>query len=284
MPFEAGALDNYASAYLVTGDAKQLQTAQTLRRYIDAFLRGSDGGFYVTQDADLNAHDPTRPFLSGHEYYAKDDAHRRALGVPRVDTHEYARDNGLAIAAYATLYEATCKSGACEAAVLATAEKSAQRILATHTAPGKAGVTHDEGQPDALRHLGDNAYFSWGLARLSEVTHKGEYARWAVALADFVVKDLSDEEGGGFFESTADPAAVGVFARRRVPFEENVMAIRALAKLAHAEPERREAYGKAIDRALRRVSEPREIKARGRMIGDLVLALEESRGVRGVLR
>jgi uncharacterized protein YyaL (SSP411 family) len=116
------------------------------------------------------------------------------------------------------------------------------------------------------------------------VTHKGEYARWAVALADFVVKDLSDEEGGGFFESTADPAAVGVFARRRVPFEENVMAIRALAKLAHAEPERREAYGKAIDRALRRVSEPREIKARGRMIGDLVLALEESRGVRGVLR
>ena len=62
------------------------------------------------------------------------------------------------------------------------------------------------------------------------------------------------------------------------------MAIRVLAKLAHAEPEKREAYGKAIDRALRRVSEPREIKARGRMIGDLVLALEESRGVRGVLR
>jgi uncharacterized protein YyaL (SSP411 family) len=284
MPFESGALDNYASAYLLTGEGKELETAQAVRGYIDRFLKGADGGFYATQDADLNAHDPSRPFLSGHEYYALDDAHRRALGIPRVDTHEYARDNGLAIAAYATLYEATCKSGACDAAVLATAEEAAKRILATHTAPGKEGVTHDQGQPGAPRHLGDNAYFAWGLARLAEVTKKPEYATWATSLADFLVKDLSDEEGGGFFESPADPAAVGVFARRRVPFEENVMAIRALAKLAHAEPETRERYGKAIDRALRRVSEPKEIKARGRMIGDFVLALEETRGVRGVLR
>jgi uncharacterized protein YyaL (SSP411 family) len=280
MPFESGALDNYASAYLLTGDAKELQTAQAVRRYIDTFLRGPDGGFYATQDADLNAHDPSRPFLSGHEYYAFDDPHRRALGIPRVDTHEYARDNGMAIAAYVTLYEATCKTGSCEATVLATAEKAAQQILATHAAPSAAGVTHDAGQPAALRHLGDNAYFAWGLARLFEVTHKPEYARSAVGLADFIVKDLSDEQGGGFFESTADPAAVGVFARRRVPFEENVMAIRVLAKLAHADAGKREAYGKSIDRALVRVSEPREIKARGRMIGDLVLALEETRGVR----
>ncbi len=282
MPFEAGALDNYASAYLITGDAKDLQTAQAMRRYIDAFLHGADGGFYATQDADLNAHDTGKPFLSGHEYYALDDAHRRALGIPRVDTHEYARDNGLAIAAYATLYEATCKSGACDEAVRATAERAAQRILATHTAPGKPGVTHDQGQPEAQRHLGDNAYLAWGLARLYEVTKKGEYAQSARTLADFVVTDLSDERGGGFFECTPDPAAVGVFARRRVPFEENVMATRVLAKLAHAVPETRVAYGRAIDRALRRVSEPGEIKARGRMIGDFVLALEETRGVRGV--
>ena len=283
MPFEAGALDNYASAYLLTGDPKQLETARSVQRYLESFLHGPQGGFFPTQDADLNAHDPSKPFLSGHDYYAKDDAHRRALGVPRVDTHEYARDNGLAIAAYVTLYEATCKKGPCDEGVLATAERAAQRILATHTSPGKAGVTHDEGaSADTPRHLGDNAYFAWGLARLYEATKKPEYAKLATSLADFLCKDLADAEGGGFFESPADPGATGVFARRRVPFEENVMAIRVLAKLAHALPETRESYGRAIDRALRRVSEPSEIKQRGRMIGDFVLALEETRGVRGV--
>ena len=71
-----------------------------MRGYIDGFLTSPEGGFYATQDADLNAHEPGKPFVTGHEYYAMDDAQRRALGIPRVDTHEYgkrerARDRGV---------------------------------------------------------------------------------------------------------------------------------------------------------------------------------------------
>ena len=107
MTFQAGALENYAEAYALTHDAKWLDDARATRAYIDRFLTGPEGGFYATQDADLNAHDPSKRFVTGHEYYAKSDAERRALGVPRVDTHEYGKDNGLAIAAYVTLYQAT---------------------------------------------------------------------------------------------------------------------------------------------------------------------------------
>ena len=34
-----------------------LAIAQSIRGYIDAFLMSTEGGFYATQDADLNAHD-----------------------------------------------------------------------------------------------------------------------------------------------------------------------------------------------------------------------------------
>ncbi len=67
-------------------------------------LTGHDGGFYTTQDADLNAHDRARPFMSGHDFYAKTAGERRALGEPRIDTHEYARENGLLIVAHVSLH------------------------------------------------------------------------------------------------------------------------------------------------------------------------------------
>jgi uncharacterized protein YyaL (SSP411 family) len=283
MPFEAGALENYAEAYALTGDPKDLATAQSVRRYIDAFLTSKEGAFYATEDADLNAHDATRPFVSGHDYYALDDAHRRALGVPRVDTHEYARENGLAIAAFVTLYQATCARGqaACDAPALASAERAAQRVLATHLSP-KGGVAHDA-TPDAhVLYLADNAAFAWGLLRLYEATHGGAYLDAAQRIADFMLKELVDPDSGGLFASSTDPDAAGVFARRRVSFEGNVAAIRVLAKLVRVGPEaRRRDERAAIDRALRAIARPEGIRAEGRMLGDFLLVLEATKGVRG---
>jgi uncharacterized protein len=281
MPYEAGALENYAEAYALTGDPKQLEIAQSIRRYIDSFLTSKEGGFYVTQDADVNAHEPGKPYVTGHDYYTKDDAHRRAIGIPRVDTHEYAKDNGLAIAAYVSLYEATCKKGpaACDASALASAEKAAERILLTHLSP-KGGVAHDA-TPDAhTLHLADNAAFGWGLLRLFEATHKPGYLTRAKALTGFMLKELADPESGGFFASTLDPDAVGIFATRRVPFEDNVMALRLLARLSHLDGA---AVGeqRAIDPLIRAVARPELIKKEGRMIGNFLLALEETKGIRG---
>jgi hypothetical protein len=104
-------------------------------------------------------------------------------------------------------------------------------------------------------------------------------------MADFMIAELTDDDSGGMFASTKDPDAVGIFAARRVPFEDNVVAVRFLAHLAHGVPAAdAKKYSVALDRLLRATSKPEEIKARGRMIGDYLLALEESKGVRGVAK
>lgn len=273
MTVQAGAIANYAQAYAVTHDATWLRTAQQVRGFVDGFMTSPEGGFETTMDADLNAHDASKPFLSGHAYYAKSDAERRALGIPRVDTHEYGRENGLAIGAYVTLYEA---SG--DATALATAKRAAARMLATHaseTAPG--GITHgirpeDEGK---VLYLADNAAFGWGLLRLYQATHDPQTLEAAKGIAAFLMGALQDPQGGGFYASTPDPNAVGAFAVRRKPFEDDVMAVRFLALLDRLASSRE--HADAIGRTLAIVSQPEAVDARGRMVGDLLLALDDVR-------
>jgi len=270
LTFQAGAIESYALAYRYTKDEKQLARARLVRGYIDRFLRGPEGGFYTTQDADLNAHDRAHPFLDGHAFYALDAKGRDARGVPRVDTNEYGRDNGVGIAAYVALYEATT-----DADVLASARKAADRTLATHRT-ARGGIAHGpvKEEPKQL-FLSDNAAFGWGLVRLNEARQDATYLAAARAIGDVLLADFVDTSGGGLFASTKDPDAVGVFATRRVPFEDNVTALRFLAYLAKATKDPR--YEHAIKRILRAISTPEEIKARGRWLGDYLLALEETK-------
>lgn len=273
MTFQAPALDNYATAYRITGDQKQLARAKAMLGYIDRFLKGADGGFYTTQDADVNAHDRTKPFVDGHDYYVLGEKDRLSKGIPRVDTNEYGRENGLAIAAYASMYEATK-----DPAVLASAEKAARSILATHKTK-RGGIAHaaiaNNEEPKQL-FLSDNAAFGWGLTRLYEATHDEKWLTEAKSIADFMLKELPDDSGGGLFASTQDPDAVGVFAKRRVPFEDEVMALRMLARIAKRDAK----YAPPISRILRSITVPEEINGRGRWLGDYLLALEETKTVR----
>jgi uncharacterized protein len=261
MTFQAPALENYADAYRLTRDPKHLARARAMLGYIDRFMRSPAGGFYTTQDADLSAR------VDGHAYYALSEKDRLARGVPRIDTNEYGKENGLAIGAYVAMAAATG-----EQAVLASAVRAATHILATHAARG--GIAHRAGSPKVL-YLSDNAAFGWGLARLHEATGDRAWLDAARKIADFMLAELLDENSGGLFGSTKDPDAVGVFATRRIPFEDNVMALRFLARLPK-DPK----YTTAIGRILRAISTPDEIKARGRMLGDYLLALEETKPLR----
>jgi hypothetical protein len=66
---------------------------------------------------------------------------------------------------------------------------------------------------------------------------------------------------------------------RRKPFEDNVTALRFLAKLQRAQP--KETYKRSIDRTLRAIATPDQIKKQGRFLGDFLLALDETKDVRG---
>ena len=151
-------------------------------------------------------------------------------------------------------------------------------MVATH-ASAKGGMTHDASAgSDAARvlFLSDNAALAFGLARLAEEGAAPELLTSALGIADFALAELEDKRGGGFFAHTVDDAAVGVFAVRRKPLEDNVAMIRALIKLAVLSPAKAPVYRRAIDRGLRAIATPDAIKERGRFVGDLLLALDEA--------
>jgi uncharacterized protein len=274
MTVQAGAIANYADAYALTRDPRWLKEAQLVRGFVDRFMTDGDGAFLTTMDADLNAHEPPgsgKPYVTGNAYYAMDDAGRRALGIPRVDTHAYGRENGLAIDAYVTLHEATGDASALDAA-----KKAAARVLATHATDG-GGLTHGAKPDDDAKilYLADSAAMGFALAHLYAVTHDEATLAAAKRIADFLLHDLVDPRGGGFYGATPDPGAVGVFAVRRKPPEDDVMAARFLARLGKVAPDAR--YTDAIASTLAVVTRPENVEPRGRFVGDVLLAIDETR-------
>ncbi|HXA19285.1 MAG TPA: DUF255 domain-containing protein [Thermoanaerobaculia bacterium] len=97
MSMQAGNLRVASLAYALWHEPRDLAMAQAIRRYLLTFLRSPEGTFYTSQNADL---------VDGRhaaDYFALNDIQRRAKGIPRIDKHVYARENGWAIEALATL-------------------------------------------------------------------------------------------------------------------------------------------------------------------------------------
>ena len=275
---QAGALEALALAYRRTGEARWRDAAHLQRAYLLGRMQDPEGGFYTSQDADLQR--PGAPPVLGAEFYARDDAGRRALGVPRIDTHRYADLNGRTISALCRLYAAVPgpdgEPGQPDRAALAAAVRAGERLVTLHrTADG--GYRHDA-EDTGLLHLRDQAAVGRALLALFVVTGEARWLDEARALAEFMHTALADREHGGFFAHTLDANAVGVFAERRKPVEDNAMAARFLLEL-HRQVDHLPApsrHAEAAVRALRAVSDPQLLVSEGRMIGQYALALAEA--------
>jgi uncharacterized protein len=271
MTYQAANLWAYADAYAATHDERMLAHARAIARYLDEFLSSPDGAFLVSQDADVGAHDPAARFVDGDVYYRLGDAERRELGIPRVDDHVYAEENGIAIAALASLYQATG-----DAAVLARAERAAGRVLASHV-DGEGRVKHDATSTHAVYFLADAGAFGFALARLAALSAGENAARWrtaAVRIAAFIDRDLRDPDDGALWGHTPDPDAAGVFTERRKPFLGNVHAARLFAALDGLDPAA--GYAAVARRTLAAISRTEVLGERGRMIGVYLVALDDA--------
>ena len=77
------------------------------------FLHSPDGVFYTSQDADLV------DGIHSADYFNSPTPSDRKQGIPRIDKHQYARENGWAIDALADLYAATRRSNRPDEAIAA---------------------------------------------------------------------------------------------------------------------------------------------------------------------
>lgn len=269
MPLQASNLEAFARTYALTKDPAMLASARAIAGYLDRFLSNAEGAFLVSQDADVGGHDRRERFVDGHVYYRLDEKARLALGTPRVDDSVYGHENGLAIAALCALHEVTKDAGP-----LTRARRAADLLLRTHVeADGAVQRPRRDGVVRKARYLADHAALGLGLARLAEVTGEASYREAAVRIAAAMDRDLTDAASGAWLASTPDPAAAGVFARQERPVTPNALALRLEAALHRLTGD--EAYRARGRRALTGLATPAALASQGRMVGEVLLAMDE---------
>jgi uncharacterized protein YyaL (SSP411 family) len=184
----------YALAWAAFARDADKQAVGEIRRYIAAFLTSPDGAFYVSQDADL------KPGEHSTEYFALDDAGRRARGVPRVDRHIYALQNGQIIEALATWAEYSGDGDA-----LAAAQRAANWIIA-HRALPAGGFSHDE-KDAAGPYLSDTLAMGRAFLALYRATADRAWLTRASAAADFIAANFARAQGGFVSAKSSGPIA-----------------------------------------------------------------------------
>ena len=217
MQFQAENLRAYSLGYAQFGDPAYLHAAQEIRRYLKTFLTSPQGGFYTSQDADV---------IKGHhsgDYFALGDAARRKQGVPCVDKHMYARENGWAINGLVAFYDATG-----DASALADAIKAAQWVLANRALPG-GGVRHDE-KDAASPFLGDNVAMLRAFVGLYGATGDRTWLARAQETSKFIEQNFRDARGAGFLTSKIPTDHAYTPHPQR---DENVMMARTTTLLFH---------------------------------------------------
>ena len=223
---QATAMDNYLEAYQVTGDDKYGEVAAGIKSYIHRFLSDLDnGGFYGSQDADVNSHNPDAELVMGDRYFIRDEAERLEIGTPYTDKTIYTDWNGMMISAYLRLYHVMGDQHARDFAL-----KTIDRILAESMQSDK--LYHYIGSPiDLPIMVSDHVYFGQALVDAYQTCGARKYLSLAEKLVSFMVAHLQDVVDGGFYFQTFDPHAKGEPLERHKPFDENVAAAILLNKL-----------------------------------------------------
>jgi len=178
----------YSAAYQQWKDPAYLKAAQSVHSYVKNFLMSPDGVFYVSQDADV-----VEGEHSG-EYFKLNDAERRKQGIPRVDKHIYARENGWMITALCELYKA---SG--DPAVLAEAKRAANWIVENRSLP-HGGFRHAE-KDVAGPYLGDTLAMGQGFFALYKVTKDDQYLQQAEDALGFINFYMTSDDTPGYLTS-----------------------------------------------------------------------------------
>ncbi len=182
MQMQAENLRIYAAAYSLWKNQADLESAKRIHGYLRNFLTSPDGAFYTSQDADL------KPGEHSAEYFALNDAERRKHGIPRIDQHIYARENGWAINALAIFYSVNGDENA-----LAEAERAAEWIIANRSL-ADGGFRHDA-QDAGGPYLGDTIYMARAFLELHAVSANRKWLGLAEEAAQFAEKNFKSEIG-----------------------------------------------------------------------------------------
>ncbi len=205
----------YARIFAQWKNPADLKAARDIQRFVATFLTSPEGAFYTSMDADL------KPGVHAEGYFKLGDAARRKKGLPRIDQHIYARENGWMIEALVALHDATG-----DAATLAQAKRAAEWILANRALPDR-GFRHDEVDA-AGPFLGDTLAMGRAFLALHAATGERAWLERAQQAANFIAANFRASSGAGFVTTKA-----GSNPPPRAQFDENVEMTRFANLLFH---------------------------------------------------
>jgi len=182
METQAECLRLYSVAGMVLQDQKYIDSAKSIEAYLRNFMLSPEGAFYTSQDADL------KPGEHSAEYFSLNDKERREKGIPRIDKHIYARENGWAINAIAYLYMATGNPE-----YLKEAEKATEWIIANRSLAG-GGFRHDE-KDNGGPFLGDTLSMGRAFLSLYQATGDAKWLKMAGEAGDFMAAHFENHPG-----------------------------------------------------------------------------------------
>jgi len=253
MQMQAENLRIYALAYALWHDADYLQAASRIRGYLKNFLTSPEGAYYSSQDADLI--DGTH----GGEYFQLGDSDRRKQGIPRVDTHVYARENGWAINALTALYAVSGERECLDDAIRAADWVCAHRELSG------GGFRHDAGD-SAGPYLGDALAMGRAFLALYACTGDRAWLQKGARAVEFISEQFGSDVG---YLTSAHIGAL----KSQPQLDENIGIVRLANLLWHYTGN--EEYKKVSERAMRFVAMPGATDHRGYLVAGVLLADHE---------
>jgi uncharacterized protein YyaL (SSP411 family) len=264
MQFQAENIRIYAQAYAQFKDPVYLKTAVGIHDYVRAFLTSPDGVVYTSQDADLVDGE------HGGDYFKLNDAERRKLGIPRVDEHIYARENGWFIEALTDLFAVTG-----DAKYRVEAVRAAKWIVA-HRMNEDGGFYHGDEKSGPLA-LGDSLAMGRAFLGLYKITGNSDWLFLAKPTAVFIQANFAFHADGkaiGF--ATAANATDATHFAPQPDFDENVSLARFANLLSRSSGKLSENFDREIAQtALKFASSSSVAKSRLSSVGSLLLAEQE---------
>jgi len=258
MPSQSGYLRIYAMAYRQFGDKKYLQAAIKIADYLESFLMSKEGVFYTSQDADLVQG------VHSREYFELDDEDRRAQGMPKIDKHQYAQENGWASTAMVNLYQATGNQH-----YLMLAQR-AMAWVEKNRANNDGGYRHDK-KDKGGPYLGDNLAAAEAYIALYQATGNRENLKRARKTVEYIDKTFryAGEQGAGYAVSYAPATAV---LKPQPHIDENIAVARLAIRVFHLTADKQ--YKNVAERAMRYLATEDIALSRLTEAGILLIAYE----------
>lgn len=193
MQTQCDALRAFSLGYAAFGEQRFLDASQSIAAFLNDFLLDPSGAFYTSMDADLKQGEHSA------DYFSLDRSKRLALGLPHIDKHIYARENGWAIAALTQLYMAGGNTKYLDMAkrAMTTIQKSHGMESTDHNMLGfihSSDLGIDKDQPAAL-FLGDTLAMAKAYLALYQATADRSYLQRASACLLFIQKHFEADSG-----------------------------------------------------------------------------------------